>query len=81
MNHPDPDMNLDDLAATSDLAELLGVGPSTISNYRRRHGDFPKPIVTVARGSTPLFDRRAVVRWWSQRTNPDLLQLLTEVER
>ena len=30
--------------SASDIARIAGVRPSAVSNWRRRHGDFPGPI-------------------------------------
>jgi hypothetical protein len=59
--------DLDDLVAISDLAEHFYVGKPTISNWTTRYPDFPRPLVVVARGNTPLFSRRAVIDWYERR--------------
>jgi hypothetical protein len=49
------------LVAPSDIAELAGVTRAAVSNWRKRHIDFPEPAGgTVAK---PLFDRADVERW------------------
>lgn len=55
---------LSDLASLADLADLFDVVPSAVTNWRKRHADFPLPLATVARGNTPLFSRGAAVAWW-----------------
>lgn len=59
--------DLDDLVATSDLAEHFYVGKPAISNWIARYPDFPRPLVTVAGGHTPLFSRKAVLDWYDRR--------------
>jgi hypothetical protein len=66
MNH-----DLDDLASASDIAAVLGVVPSAITNWRRRSLGFPEPLVVVANGTTPLFSAKAVGEWYRQR-KPEL---------
>lgn len=60
--------DLNDLVATSDLAQIFGVGKPAISNWIARYDDFPEPLLTVAGGSTQLFSRKAVVTWHGRRT-------------
>jgi hypothetical protein len=49
----------------SGIAEMAGVGRSTVSNWRRRHGDFPSPVAGSA--DNPLFDLGDVQNWLSTR--------------
>ena len=35
----------------SQIAELAGVGPSAVSNWRKRFDDFPAPVGTVPDGN------------------------------
>jgi type I restriction enzyme M protein len=50
--------------ALTDIAKLAEVGLSAASNWRKRHGDFPRP--TVVSGQE-LFAADEVARWLSQR--------------
>lgn len=59
--------DLDDLVATSDLADHFGVGKPAVSNWITRYPDFPQPLVTVARGTAPLFSLSAVADWHRRR--------------
>jgi hypothetical protein len=43
------------------IARLAGVGRAAVSNWRRRHGDFPKPIGGTE--TSPTFELSAVERW------------------
>jgi hypothetical protein len=56
--------DLDDLVAVTDLADIFGVGKPAISNWRARYQDFPRPLVAVSRGNTPLYSRQAVTDWY-----------------
>jgi type I restriction enzyme M protein len=49
----------------SDIAEIAGVGASAVSNWRRRHPDFPKPIEEGSGGD--LFEWGEVRRWLDER--------------
>lgn len=51
--------------SAADIARLAGVSRGTVSNWRRRHADFPSP-----RGGTdanPAFDRTEIEGWLSRR--------------
>ncbi|MFC0582482.1 N-6 DNA methylase [Micrococcoides hystricis] len=45
----------------SDIAQMAGVGLSTVSNWRSRHDDFPGPV--SGSGSSRRFDADAVRAW------------------
>lgn len=53
----------------SDIAKLARVERSTVSNWQRRHDDFPKPLPDVP--GRPQFDGAAVREWLTQRY-PDM---------
>ena len=55
--------NLNDLMAGIDIADMAGVVPSAVANWRIRHDDFPEPIVIIGRGNLPIFSRRQVLLW------------------
>src|SRR6476620_12094331 len=54
-----PDISL--TITASDIAQLAGVGRSTVSNWRQRHDDFPKPVAGSA--ASPRFQAAAVRAW------------------
>lgn len=56
-HHPEPA----DLVGTPELAARAGVAEATVHSWRRRHADFPKPIVRLASG--PVWDWREVAAW------------------
>jgi SAM-dependent methyltransferase len=43
------------------IARLAGVGRAAVSNWRRRHADFPKPVGGT--DTSPAFDLEQVERW------------------
>ena len=52
----------DDAAVNAgDIARLAGVGRAAVSNWRRRHDDFPRPVGGTS--SSPLFSLVEVERW------------------
>jgi hypothetical protein len=53
------------------IARLAGVGPAAVSNWRRRHADFPKPVGGTP--SSPTFDLAQVEAWL--RTQGKLTQV------
>lgn len=65
----------------SDIAKLAGVQKSTVSNWRRRHSDFPQPLSEGT--ARPQFDTHAVRAWLSSRNLVDLVEdgRATEVVR
>lgn len=50
----------------SDIAELAGVQRATVSNWQRRHDEFPKPLPDSPPGR-PQFDAAAVRNWLAVR--------------
>ena len=56
------------LISSSEVAELAGVAPSTVSNWRKRHDDFPEPAETTERGRD-LFDLKEIERWLKEHRN------------
>ena len=50
------------LVSASDIAELADVGPSAVSNWRKRFPDFPQPVGTGPTGGD-LFDATEVDEW------------------
>ncbi|CAL9602196.1 hypothetical protein SUDANB121_05476 [Nocardiopsis dassonvillei] len=57
-------MDTGDVEVTSaDIARIAGVKPTAVSNWRRRHDDFPRPVGGTDR--SPRFDLAEVERWLS----------------
>jgi hypothetical protein len=55
------DMSQDATVNAGDIARLVDVGRAAVSNWRRRHDDFPQPVGGTA--SSPLFSLREVEDW------------------
>lgn len=59
------------IIAPIDIAAMLRVGPSAVTNWTTRNVQpvpFPSPIITVAGGNVNLYDRRQVLAWHFGRT-------------
>ena len=56
------------LAGVAELADLLGVRRTTISQWhsRQHQNGFPEPITFLAMG--PVWDEAKVVAWWKDYT-------------
>ena len=58
----------------AEIARLAGVGRAAVSNWRRRHGDFPQPVGGTS--TSPEFDLAEVEAWL--RANGKLRQVPEE---
>ncbi|WP_242894653.1 N-6 DNA methylase [Actinomadura litoris] len=59
----------DDPGVTAgDIARIAGVGRATVSNWRRRHADFPRPVGGTA--ASPLFSLTDVEGWLIRNGKP-----------
>ena len=54
-----------ELVGVAEIAERLGVGTSVVHDWRRRHADFPQPVLTLRMG---LVYAWAEVARWARRT-------------
>jgi predicted DNA-binding transcriptional regulator AlpA len=58
----------DDLLDAHGVAEVLGLSHSTsVATYRRRHADFPRPVVDLGTGRCLLWLRSDVEQWLAAR--------------
>lgn len=51
----------DDVVGVAEIALRAGVAEATVHSWRRRHADFPEPLVRLAAG--PVWDWREVDDW------------------
>ncbi|WP_017599882.1 N-6 DNA methylase [Nocardiopsis lucentensis] len=51
--------------SSAEIARIAGVKPTAVSNWRRRHDDFPRPVGGTDR--SPRFDLAEVERWLADR--------------
>jgi SAM-dependent methyltransferase len=54
-------MASDATVTAAEIARIAGVGRAAVSNWRRRHGDFPQPVGGTA--TSPTFSLAAVEEW------------------
>lgn len=73
----------DDIVTASDIARLLGVGNSAVSNWLHRprktaggRAAFPAPFTHVNHGKTPLYRKSEIVSWYLSTLSPELLRAL-----
>lgn len=58
----------DDLLDSHDVAELLGLSSHrSVSTYRARHEDFPRPLIDKGAGRCLLWLRADVEKWARSR--------------
>ena len=59
----------DDLVDRNEIAYLIGVGPTAVSNYVARtsdkHQEFPDAVITRSLGRFRLWDLADVIQWHS----------------
>ena len=55
----------DELLSPSDVADVAGVSRPVVSNWRKRHTDFPTAVAGTE--ANPLFERDAVLAWLRSR--------------
>src|SRR6266568_976165 len=53
-----------------EIAEMAGVGPSAVANWRKRFSDFPAPVVDLKSG--PVFQVGSVRAWLNKREGKEL---------
>ena len=52
-----------DLVGTQDIADRLGVEKNVVSNWKKRHPDFPTPVVLVSAGHVSVYLWSEVQGW------------------
>jgi phage terminase Nu1 subunit (DNA packaging protein) len=72
----------DDIINSTEIAELFGVSQPAVSNWKKRHDDFPKPF-HVVRGyggvEYSLYLRHVIIAWYREHYSVDDIQ--TKIER
>lgn len=53
-------MNYNDLVGVSDIAEICGVTPPAVNNWRLKWDDFPKPVRVLHMG--PIYSWKQIER-------------------
>ncbi len=78
-------VRVSDIVSTADVARLCGVSQPCVSNWKARHGDFPRPFAVIANGRTDLFRKSDIVAWYRDRIYgttepPEILQIIRQEE-
>jgi predicted DNA-binding transcriptional regulator AlpA len=64
-----PNVDPDDLVDATGVAEILGFASrNVVSVYRKRHLDFPAPVVERSGGKTLLWLRTDIETWKAARS-------------
>ena len=69
-------MNNLDLIGLYEIAELAGVTPPAVANWRSRSPDFPKPVAELKSG--PIF-RKSDVRAWLKRRKKSMCTVIATI--
>ena len=72
-------MDMGAVVTATEIARIAGVGPAAVSNWRRRHPDFPAPVGGTA--SSPQFSLEAVTGWLRSQGKNVAVPLAEEVWR
>jgi hypothetical protein len=56
--------DLTDLVGISDIAKTLDATMPTVSNWRTRYPDFPKPLCRI--GNRDVYSLKQITRWYKQ---------------
>ena len=72
-------MDMGAVVTATEIARIAGVGPAAVSNWRRRHQDFPAPVGGTA--ASPQFSLEAVTDWLRSQGKNAAVPLAEEVWR
>jgi prophage regulatory protein len=73
--HPQRLIRAGDLVGTREIADLLGVQPSTVSSWRRRQAAWPQPVAMISRIDVWAWPD---VEAWVREHRPELAAQLDE---
>ncbi len=57
---------VEEYGSVAEVAALAGVTKQVVSNWRKRHADFPEPVANLKMG--PIFELATVRAWLATRT-------------
>jgi chromosome partitioning protein len=69
-------MNHSDLIGLFEIAEMAGVSPPAVANWRKRSQDFPKPVADLKSG--PVF-LKADVRAWLRKKDKNMSTVIASI--
>lgn len=67
-------IEIDDITTSTELAKLLGVGQSALSNWKVRHENFPAPFKIV--GKISLYRKSEVLRWYAKHIDDGRIEAM-----
>ena len=70
--------NHSDLIGLFEIAEMAGVSPPAVANWRKRSQDFPKPVADLKSG--PVF-LKADVRAWLRKKDKNMSTVIASINR
>lgn len=56
-----------EIVTLTDIAIMCGVSAPAVSNWKKRHADFPEPFMLVSNGKQGLYLRSEVMVWNEER--------------
>lgn len=60
----------DDVIDARAVAEILGLAhPNTVSQYQKRYGDMPRPVIDMGQGRCKLWLRAEIEAWHESRSS------------
>jgi len=62
--------DLDDLVGVAEIAQRLGMGTSVVHDWRRRHEEFPEPVLRLRMGL--VWSWKEIASWAKQTGRLDL---------
>lgn len=69
-------MDGDELVGIFEVAQLAGVTPAAVANWRKRHTDFPAPFSDLKSG--PVFKTEQVRKWLKKR-RPSMTRIISTI--
>ena len=65
-----PEVNTEDLVGPSEVARILGLSHvNSVTTYRQRYGDFPKPVFELPESRVRLWLRPEIEAWERSRSH------------
>lgn len=64
----------------NDIATMLEVNPATVTNWQRRHNNFPEPTITNVTGHIKLWDETGlalIIEWRDNMMDTHMRRLVS----
>lgn len=72
-----PQMASDDIVGIAEIADMAGVSPAAVANWRARQQGFPAPVKELRAG--PLFSATAVRRWLHSKRKAQMTNCISTI--